>query len=80
MIYFTSDILTNRVKNKVEQRCRYKIVQWNNKVSFYILADISDHVTLVQLEYSSDNVNHAVSITGSWICDSNYKISLLLVR
>ena len=46
MIYFTSDILTNRVKNKVEQRCRYKLVQWNIKGSFDIFNYLGNHVTL----------------------------------
>ena len=48
-IKFASDILTYRVINKGKQRCRYKIVQCNNKGSLDIFTDISDHVTLLQL-------------------------------
>ena len=47
---------------------------------FDILYDIRDHVTLVQLVYTSGNVNHAVSIIGCWIYDSNYKIELPLIK
>ena len=46
---------------------------------FDIINDISDHVTLVQLEDSAGGVNHAVSITVSWICYSSYKIALPLI-
>ena len=58
-VKFSSDILTERVRNKGEQWCRYEIFQWNNKVSFDVFNDISDHVTFVQLEDSAGNVNHA---------------------
>ena len=41
--------------------------------SFKLLTDISEHVTLVQLMDYLDNVNHAVSIFGYWIFDSNFE-------
>ena len=45
---------------------------------YKILEDISANVTLVQLMYSIGNVNHAISVVGSWIFDSNYERSLFL--
>ena len=42
---FTSGILTDRVRNKGEQRCRYKFFQWDIKGPFDIFNGISDHVT-----------------------------------
>ena len=41
--------------------------------SYDILANISEHVTLVQLMDSLVNVNHAISVVGYWIFDSNYE-------
>ena len=38
---------------------------------FDILNDISEHLTLVQIMDTTGNVNHAFSITGCWIYDSN---------
>ena len=38
----------DRAQNKGEQNLRYYIKHWNLKGSFYILNDISKHVTLVQ--------------------------------
>ena len=63
-----------------EQRCRWKIFQWKIEGAFDIFKDISDHVTLGQLIDTSDNVNQAVSITGPWIYDPNYKIPFLFMR
>ena len=66
-IRFASDIIKYLVRNKGEQWCHGKIVQWNIKEYFYIFNNISDHVTLVQLIDTSGNVYHAVIITGSRI-------------
>ena len=44
---------------------------------YKILEDISENVTLVQLMDSFGNVNHAISVVGNWIFDSNYEISLV---
>ena len=41
-------------------------------VSYDILTDISEHVTLVELMDYLGNVNHAISVFGYWIFDSNY--------
>ena len=48
--------------------------------SYDILEDISEHFTLVQLMDYLGNVNHAISVVGYWIFDSNYKIALVLNR
>ena len=45
---------------------------------YKLLEDISENVTLVQLMDSLGNVNHAISVVGSWIFDSNYERSLVL--
>ena len=52
----------------------------NGRIKGHLIFNyISDHVTLVKLEYSAGNVNHAVSITWSWIYDSNYERALPLM-
>ena len=43
-----------------------------------IITDISEHVTLVQLMDYLGNVNHAISVLGYWIFNSNYEKALLL--
>ena len=45
---------------------------------YAFLEDISVNVTLVQLMDSLGNVNHAISVVGSWIFDSNYEKALVL--
>ena len=42
------------------------------------MKNISANLTLVQLMDSLGNVNHAISVVGSWIFDSNYEIALVL--
>ena len=44
------------------------------------MEDISANVTLVQLMDSLGNVNHAISVVGSWIFDSNYERAIVLNR
>ena len=78
-IKLASDILTDCARNKGEQWCCYKPVQWNIKGWFDIFNDFSDHVTLIQLIDTSGSINHAVIITISWIYDSNYKRVLPLI-
>ena len=48
--------------------------------AFYILNDISENVTLVQLMDSLGNFNHAISMVGNLIFDSNYKKALCLTQ
>ena len=45
-----------------------------------ILEDISENFTLVQLMDSLGNVNHAISVVGNCIFESNYEKALVLKR
>ena len=58
----------------------YNLIKYKNKGLYKILEDISKHVTLVRLMYSLVNVNHAISVVGYCIFDSNYKKALVLNR
>ena len=46
---------------------------------YKFLEDISENVPLVQLIDSLGNVNHAISVVGYWIFDSNYKKNFYLI-
>ena len=48
--------------------------------AFDILNDMSETVPLVQLMELLGNVNHAISIVGYCIFDSNYKKALCLTQ
>ena len=50
------------------------------KNNFDILNNINEYVTLVQLMDSLANLNHAISIVGYWIFDSNYDKELFLTN
>ena len=67
-------------KIKGEPRVYYILRKYFKKGSYDILTDISEHVALVKLIYSLGNVNHAISVLGYWIFDSNYEKSLVLNR
>ena len=45
---------------------------------YKILEDISANITLFQLMDLIVNLNHAISVVGSWIFDSNYERALVL--
>ena len=47
---------------------------------YKILEEISENVTLFQLMYSLENLNHAISVVGNCIFDSNYEKALVLNR
>ena len=71
--------MIDRVREKGDQHICYNMVKL--KIGeFYILNDVSDHVTLFQLIDTSSNVAHDVSIIGCWIYDYNYKRSLTLIK
>ena len=53
-------------------------MKYKKKRSCVILTDISEHVTLVQLMEYLGNMNHAISVVGYWIFDSNYERALVL--
>ena len=65
--------MKNRIIIKGEQKLQQNLNIWNQDDAFDILNDISEDVTLVQLMDSLGNVNHAISILGHWIFDSNYE-------
>ena len=69
-IDFSNAILKNEKKG--EQKMYYRLIKYKNKGSYDILKDISEHVTLVQLMDYLVNVNHAISVVGYWIFDTNY--------
>ena len=72
--------MKNRRKIKGEQNLQYNMVIWRKNYDFDILNDISKYVTLVQLMDSLGNVNHAISVVGYWIFDSNYKKAFFLQK
>ena len=55
-------------------------MKYKKKGSYDIMSDISENFTLVQLMDSLGNVNHAISVVGYWIFDSNYEKALVLNR
>ena len=77
-IHFASDNTKNNKINKGETRVHYSLEKYRTKGEYEILKNISANVTLVQLMDSLGNVNHAISVVGSWIYDSNYEIELVL--
>ena len=77
-ILFATDIIQNKKINKGETRVHYSLIKYKKKGEYDILENISANVTLVQLIDSLGNVNHAISVVGSWIFDSNYERTLVL--
>ena len=79
-IDFANDILKKNKRNIVEPKMHYNLIKYKKKGQYKILEDISENVTLVQLMDSLGNVNHAISVVGYCIFDSNYYKALLLNR
>ena len=79
-IHFVNDIMLNNKRNKGEARVNYKLIKYKKVGDYKILEDISANVTLVQLMDSLGNVNHAISVVGSWIFDLKYERALVLNR
>ena len=73
-IHFAYEIMQNRKRKKGEQRLHYNQGKKKKKGEYDIFNDITTNVKLVQLMDSLGNVNHAISVVGSWIFDSNYGI------
>ena len=48
----------------------YSLIKYKKKGEYEILKNISANVTLVQLMDSLGNVDHAISVVGSWIFDA----------
>ena len=75
-----NDIMRDKLCHKGEHHRIYNLNKWKKKGVFDILNEISENVTLVQLMDNLVNVNHAISIVGYWIFDSNYLKTLHLTR
>ena len=80
LIDFVNFVLKIKRRVKGEQRLYYNMSKYKKKCYFDILNGISKHVNLVQLMDSLGNVNHAISVVGYLIFDSNYKKALVLNR
>ena len=65
---------------KGEHNLQYNLTMWKKNDAFDILNDIIEYVTLAQLMYPIGNVNHAISIVGHWIFDSNNEKALCLTQ
>ena len=65
---------------KGEHRLIHNMKAWQKKNASDVINDISEYVTLLQLMESLGNVNHAISIVGYWIFESNYAKSLFLTQ
>ena len=70
-------IMTDMVRNKGEKSIWYKLEHCKMSGKFETINDISDNVTLFQLIYMIGNVNHAVSISGTWMYNSNNENNIL---
>ena len=79
-IDFTNAILKNENKIKGETKVYYSLREYKKKGSYDILIDISENVTLDKFMDSLVNVNHAISVFGYWVFDSNYEKKLVLNR
>ena len=79
-IDFEDDILKNEKNIEVEQKMYYSLRKYKTMVSFYICTYISEICILVQLMDYLGNLNHAISVVGYWIFDSNYENALVLNR
>ena len=58
----------------------YSPSKYKNMGFYYILIDISENVTLVQLMDYLGNLNHDISVFGYWIFESNCERALVLNR
>ena len=72
--------MLNKKRNKGETRVHYQLIKYKKMGDYEILENISANVTLVQLMDSLGNVNHDISVFGSWIFESNYERALVLNR
>ena len=68
------------MKNRIIIKGEQNLTIWQKNDAFDILSDISEDVTLVKLMDSIRNANHAISVVGYWIFDSNYNKSLCLTQ
>ena len=73
-------MLIDRAINKGKKLLWYGINKCNIKGVLDIIKNSSEKVTLFQLMDTVRNMNHAVSIDGNWIFDSNYDKFLTLEK
>ena len=74
---FANEIMIDKSRKK-DHNLRYKLEHWKKMCTFDILNNISEYITLVQLIDSFGNKNHAGSVFGKWISDSNNEKALPL--
>ena len=72
--------MKNRREIKGENNLRYNLKVWQKNYAFDILQNVSEYVTLLQLMDSLGNLNHAFSIVGYWIFESNKNKALCLIQ
>ena len=72
--------MSNKRGKKGEQNLRYNLRIRRENDAFDILNGISENVNLVQLMDLPVNVNHAISILGHCIFDSNNKKALFFTQ
>ena len=77
-IVFANDILKNETKG--EPKVYHSPVKYKKKGYGDILKDISKIFALAQFVDHLGNLNHAISVVGYWIFDSNYKKALVIIR
>ena len=71
-IHFENEIILNNTIHKGEARVHYQLIKYRLMVEYKILEDINANFTLVQFMDSLVIVNHAISVVGNWMFDSNY--------
>ena len=77
-IDFPNAILKGK-KLQREPKVYYSLRKYKKKDSYDILTDISEHFSLVHMDYLG-NLNCAISVVGYWMFDSNYERPLVLNR
>ena len=70
--------MSDKARKKGAQILKYYLKQQKKNVTFDIIDDISEYVTLVQLKDSRGSVNHSVSVVGDWIIEYNFEKGLIL--
>ena len=79
-IDFANVIFKSEKTIQRKPRVYYIPRKYKQKGSYDILENISGNVNLVQLMDSLGDVNHAISVVGYWVLESNYKKSLVINR
>ena len=72
--------MKNRRRIKGEQNLQYNLKVRKKNDAYDTLNDLSEDLTLVHLMESLGNVNHAISLVGHWISDSNYEKAICLTQ